>query len=87
MCEEVVHETGDMLAARAAGIAFEHKVVSLNDVLTGAAADRPRRGAAADVQVDRAARQDIVVAELVVNKAIASGLAQPTPLGFLMKQT
>ena len=34
-----------------------------------------------------AAIQDIVVAELVLNKAVAAGLAQATPLGFLMKQT
>ena len=87
MCEEVVHETGDMLAARAAGIAFEHKVVSLNDVLTGAAADRLAAARQPMFKSIGAALQDIVVAELVVNKAIASGLAQPTPLGFLMKQT
>lgn len=34
MVEEVVDDTGDMLAARSAGIAFEHKVHSLHSVVS-----------------------------------------------------
>ena len=87
VCEEVSHETGDMLAARAAGIAFEHKIVSLNDLLTGAAANRLTAARRPMFKSIGAALQDIVVAELVVKKAAESGLAQPTSLGFLMKET
>jgi len=87
ICEEVIAETGDMLAAKAAGVAFEHKVVSLNELMTGAAADRLARARRPMFKSIGAAIQDIVVAELVVNKAVAAGLAQATPLGFLMKHT
>jgi ornithine cyclodeaminase/alanine dehydrogenase len=87
ICEEVIEETGDMLAAKAAGVAFEHKIVSLNDLMTGAAEDRLAAARRPMFKSIGAAIQDIVVAELVLNKAVAAGLAQATPLGFLMKQT
>jgi ornithine cyclodeaminase/alanine dehydrogenase len=86
-CEEVIHETGDMLAAKAAGIAFERKIVSLNDLLYGAARDRLAAAKRPMYKSVGAAIQDIVVAEFVVEKAAAAGLATQTPLGFLMKQT
>ena len=76
-----------MLAATAAGVSFEHKMVSLNELMTGAAADRLASARLPMFKSVGAAIQDIVVAGLVVDKAIAAGLAQPTPLGFLMKQT
>jgi ornithine cyclodeaminase/alanine dehydrogenase len=87
ICQEVIEETGDMLAAKAAGVAFEHKVVSLNDLMTGAAADRLAAARLPMFKSIGAAIQDVVVAELVVKKAVAAGLAQSTPLGFLMKRT
>jgi alanine dehydrogenase len=85
--EEVITETGDMLAAADAGVPFEHKIVSLNELMTGAAADRLAAARLPMFKSVGAAIQDIVVAELVVEKAVAAGLAQPSPLGFLMKQT
>jgi len=85
--EEVIGETGDMLAAKAAGVAFEHKIVSLNDLVTGAVSHRLAAARRPMFKSIGAAIQDIVVAELVVNKAVAAGLAQATPLGFLMKHT
>jgi ornithine cyclodeaminase/alanine dehydrogenase len=87
ICEEVIHETGDMLAAKAAGVSFEHKMVSLNELIMGAADDRLEKTRLPMFKSVGAAIQDIVVAELVVKKAIASGMAQPTPLELLMKQT
>jgi alanine dehydrogenase len=87
ICEEVSHETGDMLAAKAAGVPFEHKMVSLNDLITGAAADRLKQARLPMFKSVGAAIQDIVVAELVVKKAMASGMAQSTPLELLMKYT
>lgn len=87
ICEEVIGETGDMLAARAAGVAFEHKIVSLNELMTGAANGRLAAARRPMFKSIGAAIQDIVVAELVLNKAVAAGLAQETPLGFLMKKT
>lgn len=86
-CEEVIHETGDMLAAKAAGVAFEHKIVPLNDLLYGAARDRLAKAKLPMYKSVGSAIQDVVVAEFVVDKARAAGLAARTPLGFLMKQT
>jgi ornithine cyclodeaminase/alanine dehydrogenase len=86
-CEEVIEETGDMLAAKAAGVAFEHKIVSLNELMTGTAPEWVAGARRPMFKSVGAAIQDIVVAELVVGKALAAGTAQPTPLGFLMKQT
>jgi len=85
--DEVVHETGDMLAARSAGIDFSHKIVSLNAVMTGQAAARLAAARRPMFKSVGAAIQDIVVAELAVEKAVAAGLAHKTPLGFAMKQT
>lgn len=87
ICEEVIEETGDMLAAKAAGVSFEHKIISLNDLMTGVAADRLTAARRPMFKSIGAAIQDIVVAELVVKKAVAAGLAQESSLGFLMKQT
>ncbi len=53
MPEEVIDETGDMIAAKAAGIAFDHKIASLNDLMLGKLADQRDGGAHPDVQVDR----------------------------------
>jgi ornithine cyclodeaminase/alanine dehydrogenase-like protein (mu-crystallin family) len=85
-CEEVAEQTGDMLAAKAAGITFDHKLVSLNDLLVGFARDKLEHARRPMFKSVGEAIQDIVVAELVVEKAIAAGSFQQTPFGFLMKQ-
>jgi ornithine cyclodeaminase/alanine dehydrogenase-like protein (mu-crystallin family) len=88
MPEEVAEQTGDMIAATAAGISFEHKLVSLNDLMSDAAAHE--RAMAARLPMYKsvgAAIQDIVVAEFAVERALAAGLTQPSSLGFLMKYT
>jgi len=87
VCEEVIEQTGDMLAAKAAGVSFEHKIVSLNELMMGVVSDRLETARLPMFKSIGAAIQDIVVAELVVNKAAAAGLAQPTSLCFLVKQT
>jgi ornithine cyclodeaminase/alanine dehydrogenase len=85
MVEEVVHETGDMIAAQAAGVVFDHKIVSLNDLMTGAADDRVKAARLPMFKSIGAAIQDIVVAELVAEKASAAGLSESGQFGFLMK--
>jgi alanine dehydrogenase len=83
--DEVVAETGDMLAAARADIPFKHKLVSLNQLLCGKAADR---GAGASIPMFKsvgAAIQDLVVAELAFDNAVAEGLATPLPINFLTK--
>jgi len=85
--EEVVEETGDMLAAKAAGVAFEHKIVSLNELMCGAVSDRLASAQLPMFKSIGAAIQDVVVAELVLERAIEQGLAKPLPIEFLLKTT
>jgi ornithine cyclodeaminase/alanine dehydrogenase len=83
--EEVVEETGDMLAAAAAGIKFDHKLVSLNDLMRGRADDRLAAAKLPMFKSVGAAIQDIVVAELAFEKALAAGLATSLPIEFATK--
>jgi ornithine cyclodeaminase/alanine dehydrogenase len=80
--EEVLEETGDMLAAKAAGIDIHAKSHSLADLMSGA------------IEAERAAAcmpmfksvggglQDIVVAEMVLTRALEAGLVTPLPIAF-----
>lgn len=83
--EEVIGETGDMLAAARDGVRFDDKVVSLNDLLSGhcdIAADTGRRLLFKSVGNGL---QDVVVAQLAYEKALARGLTQALPEGFYVK--
>ncbi|WP_030437420.1 ornithine cyclodeaminase family protein [Actinoplanes subtropicus] len=80
--DEVVHGSGDMIAARAAGIDVDRLTVSLNSVLLGDIT----------VDVDRGIRiykstgcglQDIVVAEALVNLARERGVGIQLPAGIV----
>lgn len=80
MAEEVAHDTGDMIAASAAGIAFADKLVSLADVISGR---HPGRTDAAQVIIYKsvgAALQDLAVAALCAERARAAGLGTPLPV-------
>jgi alanine dehydrogenase len=83
MPEEVATESGDMRAATAAGMAFEHKMHSLNALLRGEVTQ------AATLPMFKSvgsALQDIVAAELIYGRAMAAGLAIPLPIRFSYKQ-
>ncbi|WP_372732665.1 ornithine cyclodeaminase family protein [Novosphingobium sp.] len=85
MVHEVMEETGDMLAARAAGIDASGIVFSLNDLL-GGLIDAQRD--AAGIRMFKSVGgglQDVVVAELILTKALAAGLATPLPITFETK--
>lgn len=74
MPDEVSHDTGDMRAARAAGVSFEQKLVSLSDLIGGRHAGRQSH---ADILLYKsvgAALQDIAVAAACVDEAIRLGL-------------
>jgi ornithine cyclodeaminase/alanine dehydrogenase len=82
---EVLHETGDMLEAARAGLAFEDRTHSLHALLAGEL----------DAQVRAAARplfksvgiglQDVVVAGSILERALAARLAVSLPGEFLTK--
>ena len=83
--EEVVEETGDMLAAVSAGCAFDHKLLSLSDLIMGRAQARVDGARLPMFKSVGAAVQDIAIAELALEKACAAGLAVPLPIEFSTK--
>jgi len=84
--EEVLHETGDMIAARAAGIACQEKSVSLADLMSGACEARVKAARAPMFKSVGAGLQDIVVAELILSRALEAGLATALPIAFETKR-
>jgi ornithine cyclodeaminase/alanine dehydrogenase len=84
--DEVVHETGDMLAAAAAGVAFAGKLVSLNELLMGGADERIARSRRTLFKSVGSALQDVVVAELAFERATALGLSTELPMSLYEKQ-
>jgi alanine dehydrogenase len=83
MPEEIEHDTGDAIAARAAGIDVGAKLVSLADVASGRVA--PRRQAE-DIVVYKSvgtALQDVVIAEMLLERARERGLLTALPGGIL----
>ncbi|MGR8023351.1 ornithine cyclodeaminase family protein [Burkholderia cenocepacia] len=83
--DEVLHDTGDMIAARAAGIAVERVAVSLADVMSGACAERLEASRNRLFKSVGSGLQDIVVAGLVLDLAREAGLAVPLPIAFETK--
>ncbi len=86
MVEEVVAETGDMIAARAAGLDFHGKLASLDDLVRGRLDERLSKARLPMFKSVGAAIQDIVVAELAFEKAVAQGLALPFPAPIHVKR-
>jgi ornithine cyclodeaminase/alanine dehydrogenase len=84
--EEVLTETGDMMAAEAAGIAFRNKSFSLHDLVSGAFDERLRMAGTRLFKSVGGGLQDIVVAEVIVRKALEAGLATPLPIQFESKR-
>ena len=83
--EEVMHETGDMLIARKAGVDFERKIISLCDLVQGRhkAAQRPDNIIL--YKSVGSALQDIAVSELCLEKARSRGLGTRLPVGLTVK--
>lgn len=85
MLEEVLEETGDMLAAHQAGIEFRANSFSLADLMSGALEQRLAGAKARMYKSVGGGLQDIVVAELILTKALQAGLATPLPMAFETK--
>jgi len=69
MLEEVAHDTGDMIAATAAGVTFRNKIVSLSDVIGGR---NPGRATREDIVLYKSvgsALQDLSIAQMCVARA------------------
>jgi alanine dehydrogenase len=83
--EEVVEQTGDMIAATKAGMKFDAKLASLNDLVMGKCEDRAARGGRRMFKSAGSAIQDVVVAELAFERAVERGLAVDMPIEFFTK--
>jgi alanine dehydrogenase len=83
--DEVITETGDMIAAVRDGVEFKSKIVSLNQLVSQAKADGAAKPRIPLFKSVGSALQDLAVAELVFDKACAQGLATPLPIKFLLK--
>jgi ornithine cyclodeaminase/alanine dehydrogenase len=83
--DEVVAETGDMLAAVRDGIEFKRKIISLNHLLCRSAVRDAAKPSLPLFKSVGSALQDLAVAELVFNKACTQGLATPLPMTFTTK--
>lgn len=86
MLEEVLEQTGDMIAAREAGLAFHDKAISLAALLGGEHGQRVRAARAPLFKSVGGGLQDIVVAELILTRALEAGLATPLPIAFETKR-
>jgi ornithine cyclodeaminase/alanine dehydrogenase len=78
---EVLYDSGDMIAARAAGIDPDAVTVSLHELLGGGIV-RPEHGIAI-YKSTGSGFQDIVLAEQLYLRAIERGLGTPLPVGIL----
>jgi len=79
MAEEVAHDTGDMIAAAQAGVAFADRLTSLGEVISGAS---PGRTDPAQILLYKSvggAIQDLAVAAMVVERARRLGLGTTIP--------
>jgi ornithine cyclodeaminase/alanine dehydrogenase len=85
MLEETLEETGDMIAAKQSGIAFEQHSISLNTLLNGSAADLVGKACRPMYKSVGAGIQDVVVGALIFEQAVAAGLAQSLPAEFCGK--
>lgn len=83
MPEEVLHDTGDALAATAAGIDVAGKLVALGDVAAGRL---PGRRAPDEIVIYKSvgsALQDVVIAEMLFERAQARGLGIALPASIV----
>lgn len=83
--EEVLEETGDMIEAARAGISFRDRCFSLHALLCGEIDTLRADSRISLFKSVGSGVQDIVVAELVLQRAIESGHATPLPVSFAHK--
>jgi alanine dehydrogenase len=83
--EEIQEDTGCFIAAHKAGVKFEHKFVTLNDLMLGKVDDRLKASRYPMYRSAGAALQDLAVAELAYNEALKRGLAVELPMEFAIK--
>lgn len=84
--EEVLEESGDMIAARQEGVEPDAKCISLNDLMSGKASRPSGEKGVAMYKSVGSGLQDVVVAGMILDLARAAGLAAPLPIRFETKR-
>jgi ornithine cyclodeaminase/alanine dehydrogenase len=79
--DEVANETGDMIAARAAGVDFDNKMVALADIVGGRREVRQAPDTVVMFKSIGSGLQDIAVSEMCYAKALAAGVGTVLPVG------
>jgi ornithine cyclodeaminase/alanine dehydrogenase len=82
MPHEVTHDTGDMIAATKEGVTLEGKVVALSDVIGGRCT---ARSGSQDIVLYKSvgsALQDVVISEMLLQRARARGVGTPMPVSI-----
>jgi alanine dehydrogenase len=83
--EEVMHQTGDMIAARKAGVSFEHKVVALSALVQHKQTVTQRSDNIVLFKSVGSGLQDIAVSEMCYEKALRLGIGTQLPLELAVK--
>jgi ornithine cyclodeaminase/alanine dehydrogenase len=81
--EEVANDSGDMLAATRTGIEFADKLVSLANVIGGRRVARTRPSDVVLYKSVGSALQDVVLAEMLLERARARGIGTPLPVSIV----
>jgi alanine dehydrogenase len=84
--EEVLEQTGDMIAARQAGLVFHEKAFSLADLMSGRCDGLLRSAKVPMFKSVGGGLQDVVVAGLIATRALEAGLATSLPIAFETKR-
>jgi len=83
MPDEVARDTGDMLAATAAGVEIAGKLLPLSEVIGGR---HLARNTPQDIVLYKSvgsALQDVVIAEMLLARARSRGLGTPMPVSIV----
>lgn len=83
--EEVAHETGDMIAAKKAGVAFDDKLVSLANFIQQKQMVKQGPNNIVLFKSVGSGLQDIAVSELCFEKALKLGIGAQLPLQLAVK--
>jgi ornithine cyclodeaminase/alanine dehydrogenase-like protein (mu-crystallin family) len=83
MPDEVLHETGDAIAATNAGINVAGKLVALGDVASGRVQGRSGSDEIVIYKSVGSALQDVVIAEMLLERAKANGLGIALPVSIV----
>jgi ornithine cyclodeaminase/alanine dehydrogenase len=84
--DEVAEQTGDMLEAARAGIDFRDRTFSLHQLLAGELDGRVGAAQRPLYKSIGGGLQDVVVAEVLLRRALDAGVATPLPIEFEKKR-